>query len=217
MSKINVYSVKGTKLSSTTLPKSFSAEENLNLLAQAIHVYRDRLHTGVSKTKTRSEVKRTKRKWYRQKGTGGARHGARSAPIFVGGGVAHGPKKESRELVLPAKMRKRALNIALNLKTKDSNLVFVDGLSKLSKTAEAKNLVKKLEKELKDADKFTFVLSDTKTQTAKALRNLKETKAVTSLDSLNAYVVYFGGILVFDKGLFAPKKGTKPKNKTDKK
>jgi large subunit ribosomal protein L4 len=62
------------------------------LLAQAIRVYRSNLRQGTSYTKTRSEVKRTKTKWYKQKGTGNARHGARTPNIFVGGGVSHGPR-----------------------------------------------------------------------------------------------------------------------------
>src|SRR5690554_4960009 len=69
----------------------FGQKANPTLLAQAVRVYLSNLRQGTSKVKTRSEVSRTRAKWYRQKGTGNARHGARSAPIFVGGGVAHGP------------------------------------------------------------------------------------------------------------------------------
>ena len=104
MSKVNAFSAKGIKQAEVSLPKQFAEKENLSLLSQAIHIYRDRAHIGLAKTKTRGEVARTTKKWYRQKGTGGARHGARSAPIFVGGGTAHGPKLARRELakIIPA-------------------------------------------------------------------------------------------------------------------
>ena len=91
MLKTKTYSLKGTKLKETSLPKEFGQKENLPLLAQAVRVYEERSHIGFAKTKTRAEVNRTTKKVYKQKGTGGARHGARSAPIYVGGGTAHGP------------------------------------------------------------------------------------------------------------------------------
>ena len=67
--------------------KLFGADVKLVLLAQAARVYLSNSRQSTSKVKTRSEINRTKKKWYRQKGTGGARHGARTANIFVGGGV----------------------------------------------------------------------------------------------------------------------------------
>ncbi len=68
----------------------FKAEVNPILLAQVVRVYLANSRQATSKVKTRSEINRTKKKWYRQKGTGGARHGARTANIFVGRGVSHG-------------------------------------------------------------------------------------------------------------------------------
>src|SRR3990172_4724030 len=82
---------------------------------------------------------------YRQKGTGRARHGAKSAPIFVGGGVAHGPKGIKRELSLPKKMVQKALHVSLALKAKDKKIVVVTGLKTLQKTKEAKKLINKLQ------------------------------------------------------------------------
>jgi large subunit ribosomal protein L4 len=71
----------------------------------------------------------TKAKWYRQKGTGRARHGARSAPIFVGGGVAHGPRPRKYTKDMPKKMRREAIRSALSALARDEQLVFVDQLS----------------------------------------------------------------------------------------
>lgn len=81
---------------------------------------------GTHKTKGRSEIARTKKKFGKQKGGGGARHGARSAPIFVGGGRAHGPRVRSHAHELPKKVRALALRHALSAKAGGSNLIVVD-------------------------------------------------------------------------------------------
>lgn len=81
---------------------------------------------GTHKTQTRSEVSRTTKKYIRQKGSGGARHGSRNAPIFVGGGVAHGPKVRSHAHDLPKKVRKMALAHALSSKAKENAIVVLD-------------------------------------------------------------------------------------------
>lgn len=197
MIKVDVFSIKGTKLNQISLPKEFGQKINLPLLAQAVHIYQERSHVGLAKTKTRAEINRTKKKWYKQKGTGGARHGAKSAPIFVGGGVAHGPRPIRRELSLPQKMKKKALNMALSLKAKEGKIIFVNGITKIVKTAEVATLLKKF----KGDRRFTFVLSEKSVTAWKFFRNLKKVEVVLYKD-LNAYQVFKGGWLVFDKGIF---------------
>lgn len=92
---------------------------------------------GTHKTKTRSEIARTTKKYIRQKGSGGARHGSRNAPIFVGGGTAHGPRVRSHAHDLPKKIRKMALAHALSSKVKaDSILVLDEAVLKSAKTKE---------------------------------------------------------------------------------
>jgi len=212
MSKANVYSAKGVKTTPYSLPQVFGEKENLSLLAQALRVYEDRLHPGLAKVKTRSEVERTKKKWYRQKGTGGARHGARSAPIFVGGGVTHGPRGIKRILELPAKMKRKSLNVALSLKAKEGQVVLVDKISTLTKTSDVQNLINKvLKNESKDKKvlRLTFVLSPTNWGVARLIENIKDVK-VLPFNSLSAYNVFYGGILIFDKDIFV-KKAVKPK------
>ena len=207
MNKANIYTARGIKKAAFTLPKSFSQEENLALLAQAVRVYEDRLHPGLAKVKTRADVDRTKKKLYRQKGTGGARHGARSAPIFVGGGVAHGPKGVKRILSLPTNMKRKALWVALSLKAKEGEITLVEGLSTLKKTKEAQSLIAKIAKnegKEKRISKYTFVLSDLNLGAAKVLGNIDGANVVP-YKSLNAYLAYLGGMLVFDKEIFAGK------------
>ncbi len=86
------------------------------LIAQAIRVYLSNQRQGTQSALTRSEVNRTRKKLYKQKGTGGARHGDRKAPIFVGGGVTFAPKPRDYSLKFPKQMKKRALEEALKLK-----------------------------------------------------------------------------------------------------
>lgn len=206
--KLNVYSVKGVKKTSVNLPKNFQEKENLVLLAQALRVYEAGRHPGLSKTKSRGEVTASKRKIYRQKGTGRARHGAKSAPIFVGGGVTHGPRGVKRKLDLPKKVRRKALKIALTLKSKDGQLLVIDGLSKLKKTKEAADLLDKItRKEIKVGKngRFTFALSDENKKAILPLRNIKNVN-ITKFSDLNAYLVYYGGTLMLDSDALNRKK-----------
>lgn len=120
----------------TKIPAStvlFDEQVNERALAQVLRVYLANERQATSKTKSRGEVARTKKKLYKQKGTGGARHGARSAPIFVGGGVAHGPKGlENWSLKLSKKQRKQALSAALSLQIEEIRVV--EGLEKTPQT-----------------------------------------------------------------------------------
>jgi large subunit ribosomal protein L4 len=93
---------------------------------------------GTHKTKGRSEIARTKKKFGKQKGGGSARHGARSAPIFVGGGRAHGPRVRSHAHDLPKKVRALALRHALSSKVGTQNLIILDDAA--MKAAKTKDL-----------------------------------------------------------------------------
>jgi large subunit ribosomal protein L4 len=200
MIKVEVYSNKGKKLEKVSLPKSFEVEENLNLLAQAYRVYSWRGHIGLAKTKTRSEVERTKKKVYRQKGTGGARHGSKSAPIYVGGGIAHGRTGIRRILVLPKKMKNKALKMALNLKAKNNELIFVKDLSKFNKTKDVQNLINQVLKDLKikKRPKITFVHKEK--SNLKAFANLENSDQF-QYQNLNALKVLNGGLLILDENI----------------
>ncbi len=212
MLKIDTYSPKGTKLTPTVLPKQYEVKENLPLLAQALRVYEDRGHIGLAKAKTRAEVERTKKKWYRQKGTGGARHGAKSAPIFVGGGVAHGPRPIKRELTLPKKMARQALSVALTIKAKEGKVLGLKGFETLKKTKDVNGLIEKIGKK----ERYVFALSQRNLGAKRFLRNLKNAEALAFKD-LNAYKIYFGGVLVLDKDVFEKEKVVKVVKKETKK
>jgi large subunit ribosomal protein L4 len=202
MGNLILYTSKGVKSKKNlALPRELGGKENVVLLAQAIRVYENRSHKGLSKTKTRGEISASTRKIYRQKGTGRARHGAVSAPIFVGGGKAHGPDGRKRKLMLPKKMAKRALSTAFLLKQKENRLVSVDGLSSIKKTREVGKLLKKIFDDLKIVSKnpkVTFVLSDNNMSTSLYVRNIKNTN-ILPFRNLNAYEIYNTSLVILDK------------------
>jgi large subunit ribosomal protein L4 len=125
--KLDLMSQKGKKVGKIDLSEEvFAGEINSKLLAQAIRVYQANRRQGTSSTKSRGEVRGSGRKIWRQKGTGRARHGDRYAPIFVGGGRAHGPQPKDWSFSLPKKMRCQAL--VSSLRAKRDKLVVVDRL-----------------------------------------------------------------------------------------
>jgi len=127
---IPVMNMQGEKVDEIELrPDIFEATVNVPLMHQALVRQLANARLGTHKTKTRSENNRTKSKWYRQKGTGRARHGSRNAPIFVGGGIAHGPRPRSYEKKMPVKMRRAALRSALSAKAAAQQIVVIDQLA----------------------------------------------------------------------------------------
>lgn len=204
MAKVDRYSLKGTKMEGVTLPKDFIGEVNLPLLAQARRVYEALMHDGLRKTKTRAEVNRTGKKIYKQKGTGGARHGSRRAPIYVGGGVALGPRPIERQLGLSSKMKAVAKMDAIALKVDSKAVLVLDGVDKVGKTKEASQVFAKLAK-ITEAKKFTFAFAETNKASVKYFSNLGNVKTV-SYRTINAFQILRGGYLVLDGDIFAKPK-----------
>lgn len=190
------------KISEVKLPKEYKVEVDHKLLKQAVRVYEDSTHLGLSRVKTRSEVNKTRKKWYKQKGTGGARHGAKSAHIFVGGGVVHGPTGQKRVLKLSKKLKQLALKQAISNKQENKKLFVVAGLDKVKKTSEIYKFLKNLEVGTK---KTLIVLSQKNKAVVKFISNLKNVKSMNFKD-LNAYQVIKHSLLVVDEVIFAKKK-----------
>lgn len=203
MLKIQKFTAKGIKGEDVALPKDLDVKVNLPLLAQAVYVYENRRHVGLRKTKTRSEVNRTSKKLYKQKGTGGARHGSKRAPIFVGGGIALGPRPIKREIVLNQSMKSKAKVMAFSLKASEKEMVFVSGISKIEKTKEAGILIKSLEKAT-NSKRFTFVLSENAKIAGRSIANLKNAVHVSYKDA-NAFDIFRGGMIVMDEEIFESK------------
>lgn len=209
MTKVLTFTSKGTKVGETVLPKEFNQKANMTLLAQAVHIFQERSHVGLRNTQTRAEVNRTTKKIYKQKGTGGARHGSRRANVFVGGGVALGPRAVRRILTLPGKMKARAKLLAYSLKASDNQVIIVSGLSKVEKTKSVSELTSTLTKAT-GAKRFTFVLSEGAKGTVKYFRNLSNAKAVFWKDT-DVYTIFDGGMIVLDSEIFAKKPETTKK------
>ncbi len=126
---IPMYNARGEKIGEVELrPDIFEVPVNVPLMHQALVRQLANAHLGTHKTKSRGEVNRTKAKWYRQKGTGRARHGSRNANLFVGGGVAHGPRPRKYTKKMPRKMRRAALCSALSVKATENQIVVLDAL-----------------------------------------------------------------------------------------
>ena len=200
--KLSVYDLKGAIAESLTLPKEiFGAKINNSLMAQAVRVYLANQRRGTLKTKSRGEVAISTRKIYRQKGTGRARHGAKSAPIFVGGGIAFGPKPRDFSMKLNQNMRRVALFSALSAKLKDGEIKIITGLEKIEpKTKKMADVVKKLELNVK-GQQLLLVTPKAGTDfdnVSKAARNIRGVSVVSS-NQLNTYAVLANARILFMK------------------
>jgi len=134
--KLDVIKLDGGKAGSIDLNEAlFGLEPRVDILHRVVRWQRNNAQAGTHKVKTRSEVSYSTKKIYRQKGTGGARHGARSAPIFRGGGVYKGPTPRSHGHDLPKKVRALGLKHALSAKAKAGELVVIDAAVSDGKTS----------------------------------------------------------------------------------
>jgi large subunit ribosomal protein L4 len=125
--KLDITSLDGATTGSVDLSDDiFGLEPRADILHRCVRWQLAKRQAGTHKTLGRSEVDYTKKKIYRQKGTGGARHGARSAPQFRGGGKAFGPVVRSHAHDLPKRVRALALKHALSAKAKDAALIVID-------------------------------------------------------------------------------------------
>ena len=125
-----VYNIQGKEAGKVTLPENiFGLPWNANLVHQVVVSMQANARTPTAHTKDRSEVRGGGKKPWRQKGTGRARHGSIRSPIWVGGGVTHGPRADkSYAKKINQQMRQKALLVALSRKFKDNEIIFVDKL-----------------------------------------------------------------------------------------
>lgn len=182
---IQAFSITGESAGEVNVPKEvFGAKVNKSLLAQAARVYLSNSKGHFGSTKTRGEVHGSTRKIWKQKGTGRARHGGIRAPIFVGGGIAFGPKPRKANLTLSKKMKKAALFSAISSKVQNEEAFALKDAEKVSgKTKEIANLVKKINK-----TNILLVTDKIEKSLHRAGRNLKGSE-VLNVENLNAYVV----------------------------
>ncbi|PLS19972.1 50S ribosomal protein L4 [Neptunicoccus cionae] len=144
--KLDVIKLDAGKAGSVDLDEAiFGLEPRKDILHRVVRYQLAKRQQGTHKVKTRSEVSYSTKKIYRQKGTGGARHGARSAPIFRGGGVYKGPTPRSHAHDLTKKFRKLGLRHALSAKMTAGELVILDNAEMATaKTGDLAKAVKNL-------------------------------------------------------------------------
>ena len=143
--KLKVIKMNGGSAGSVELGEDiFGLDPRIDILHRVVRWQRNRAQAGTHKVKTRSETSYSRKKIYRQKGTGGARHGDRNAPIFRKGGIYKGPSPRSHAHNLPKKVRTLGLKHALSAKAKEGALVILDKATASGKTAELAKQVKEL-------------------------------------------------------------------------
>jgi large subunit ribosomal protein L4 len=143
--KAEAIKLDGAKAGSVDLDDAiYGLVPRIDILHRVVRWQRNNAQAGTHKVKTRSEVSYSTKKIYRQKGTGGARHGARSAPIFRGGGVYKGPTPRSHGHELTKKFRKLGLRHALSAKQAAGELVVIESAVSGAKTSELAKQVKNL-------------------------------------------------------------------------
>src|SRR3989338_2495108 len=201
--RADVYNTQGKVVSKIGLPKEvFGAKVNNSLMAQAVRVYLANQRMGTASTKNRGEITGSTKKIWRQKGTGRARHGSKKAPIFVGGGVAFGPRTRDYSLKMPKKMKKAALFSALSYKQNNGEIKVVTGLEKISpKTKFMAQVVKKLGFDSKKINVLLITPDKAKKgfeNVYRAGRNIEGLK-ILGANALNTYEVLDNQLALFMK------------------
>jgi len=185
-----IYDKEGKETGTITLPeKVFAVKWRADLVHQVVEGMRSNKRAGTADTKDRGEVRGGGRKPWKQKGTGRARHGSSRSPIWVGGGVTHGPLAEKNyKRKISKKMRAQALFSVLSKKLKDGEVLFVDSFSMSAvKTKPAVEVIKNLAK----AGEFKSLGSAKKPKALLALfgRDVKTEKSFRNIPSLDIVFV----------------------------
>ena len=193
--KIAKINIDGKKASIEVLDKIFSAKINKKLVSKVIYKTNANYKGRKAKTKQKNEIIGSTAKIYAQKGTGNARHASRKAPIFVGGGVAHGPKGETQYKIRKLNKSEKKLSIAslISEKNKAKNLIVFDDFSKeIKKTKEMNTLLNKFQA------KSSLIILDknSKDKIIKSARNIATIK-VTDINHFSAF-----DIIKFKKVIF---------------
>ena len=193
--KIDKLNLDGKKGSIEVLDKIFSAKINKKLVDNVLYKTNANYKGRHGKTKQQNEITGSTSKIYAQKGTGGARHASRKAPIFVGGGVAHGPKGELAYKKRKLNKNEKKLSIAslITEKNKLNNLlIFNDFGTEILKTKEMNAIVKKFE----ITHSLIILDKSSKDKVEKSMRNIPNIK-VTDINHFSAF-----DIIKFKKVVF---------------
>ena len=183
--KLDKISINGKKDTIEVLDKIFSAKINNKLVSRVLYKTNANYKGRHAKTKQQNEVKGPTSKIYAQKGTGGARHASKKAPIFVGGGIAHGPKGELAYKKRKLNKSEKKLSIAslISEKKKHKNLIiFSDFNNEIKKTREMNIILKKFE----ILNSLIILDKGSKEKVEKSIRNIPNIK-VTDINHFSAF------------------------------
>ncbi len=184
MPKVDVYDMKGKKVSDVELAESvFGIEPNEAIVHSVLVNYLANQRQGTQSTKTRAEVRGGGRKPWRQKGTGRARQGSIRAPQWIKGGIALGPKPRSYSYTVNKKERRLALKSILSSKVAENELTVVDKLE--VKEIKTKTMVKALA-DLKVEGKTLIVLPENNQNVFMSARNIDGVKTI-ALNNINVF------------------------------
>ena len=183
--KINKINFDGKKDTIEVSDKIIGAKINNKLVSNVLYKTNANYKGRKAKTKQRNEITGSTSKIYAQKGTGNARHASKKAPIFVGGGVAHGPKGELSYKKRKLNKSEKKLSIAslITKKNKLNDLIIIDDIQKqIQKTREMNNILIKFEA------KNSVIIADTKSRNniIKSIRNIPNVK-ITDVNHFSAY------------------------------
>ena len=183
--KLDKISIDGKKDSIEVLDKIFSAKVNNKLVSSVLYKSNENYKGRHAKTKQQNEVRGPTSKIYAQKGTGGARHASRKAPIFVGGGIAHGPKGELAYKKRKLNKNEKKLSVASLITEKNNNknlLILSDFISEIKKTKEMCSIINKLE----ISNSLLILDKNSREKIEKSARNIPNVK-VTDVNHFSAY------------------------------
>jgi len=193
--KIEKVSIDGKKDSLEVLDTIFSVKINKQLVSNVLYKTNANYKGRKAKTKQRNEIAGSTSKIYAQKGTGNARHASRKAPIFVGGGVAHGPKGELNHKKRKLNKSEKKLSIAslITEKNKQNNLiVFNDFNSEIKKTKQMHIILKKFEA----SNSLIILDKNSKERISKSIKNIPNVKT-TDINHFSAFDIIKYKKLVF--------------------
>ena len=184
MPKVDVYDMKGKKVSDVELAESiFGIEPNEAIVHSVLVNYLANQRQGTQSTKTRAEVRGGGKKPWRQKGTGRARQGSIRAPQWIKGGIALGPKPRSYSYTVNKKERRLSLKSILSSKVTENELTFVDKFE--VKEIKTKTMVKALA-DLKVEGKTLIVLPENNQNVFMSARNIDGVKTI-ALNNINVF------------------------------
>jgi len=193
--KLEKISIDGKKDTIEVLDKIFSAKVNSKLVSGVLYKTNANYKGRHAKTKQQNEVSGPTSKIYAQKGTGGARHASRKAPIFVGGGIAHGPKGELAYKKRKLNKNEKKLSVASLITEKNNNknlLILNDFNSEIKKTKEMNAIIQKLD----IAHSLIILDKNSKDKIEKSVKNIPNVK-VTDVNHFSSY-----DIIKFKKVVF---------------